>query len=241
MSVLGWIFTLGVFLFVVNATYPTAGLGGSVLAGGFLALIYVARVASHTRPSAPPQPTTLDAYGRAVLGNLVDEFARIPGSGEFMPHRDLVQRGRAPSDREQVGLIKLAALMQRCHENPIGDKDYAAMSANSEAMDSTFKLIYGHDPSYDEHWAFTNMIGTSYPADEERANRFNAEAARRASEALQSYAKDGTQKVKICGSSDQCPACAAVDGRVFALAAVPPVPVPGCSHKVCRCRYRPVV
>ena len=64
MSVLGWIFTAGVFLFVVSATYQTAGLGGSVLIGGFMALIFVARTA---RPSAPPQPTTLNAYGRAVL------------------------------------------------------------------------------------------------------------------------------------------------------------------------------
>ena len=95
----GWIFTLGVFLFVVNATYPTAGLGGSVLIGGLATLIFVARAA---RPSAQPQPTTLTAYGRAVLGKLVDEFALVPGSAGSMYHRDLVQRGRAPSDREQA-------------------------------------------------------------------------------------------------------------------------------------------
>ena len=116
------------------------------------------------------------------------------------------------------------------------------MSAYSEAMDGTFKLIYGHDPGYDESRAFTGLIGTSYPGDGESANRLNAEAAMAASEALQSYAEDGTQRVEmLSGSSDHCPACAAVDGRVFALAAAPPVPVPGCSHKVCHCYYRPVV
>ncbi|MGD0121394.1 MAG: hypothetical protein ABSC46_02405 [Candidatus Limnocylindrales bacterium] len=161
MSVLGWIIAAGIFLFGMSVTYSTAGLGGSVLMGGFMALIYVAWVA---RPSARPQPTTLDVYGRVALGNLLDEYARVPGaSDEFMPRRYLVRRGRAPSDRERAGLIGLAALMQRVHENPRDPKDYAALRANSEAMESTFKLIYGHDPSYYERDAFTNMIGTAYP------------------------------------------------------------------------------
>ena len=103
MSVVGWIFTAGVFVFGMAATYPVAGPGGSLLSGGFLALMYLARVAIHTRPSAPSEPIALNAYGRAALANLVDAFARAPD--DDMRGHDLVRRGRAPSGKAGNGAL----------------------------------------------------------------------------------------------------------------------------------------
>ena len=161
MSVVGWIFTAGVFVFGMAATYPVAGPGGSLLSGGFLALMYLARVAIHTRPSAPSEPIALNAYGRAALANLVDAFARAPD--DDMRGHDLVRRGRAPSDRELVGLIGLAAFMQRCHYTTQDSTDYSAMWAGRAEVRSLFKLIYGWEPNSYEDRAFTNLISSAYP------------------------------------------------------------------------------
>ena len=73
------------------------------------------------------------------------------------------------------------------------------------------------------------------------AARLNREAARRAREALSSYAEVGTRMVEVCGADDACPMCGAVVGRTFALSAAPPIPIPGCSSEICRCDYLPVV
>lgn len=73
------------------------------------------------------------------------------------------------------------------------------------------------------------------------ARRRNLEAARLSREALRSYSEAGLHRVQMCGASDPCPSCAAVAGRLFALSAAPPIPVPGCSNGICRCDYLPVV
>ena len=73
------------------------------------------------------------------------------------------------------------------------------------------------------------------------AARLNLDAARLTREALRSYSAAGLRSVEMAGASDLCPACAAVVGRLFALSAAPPIPVPGCSSEICRCDYLPVV
>jgi rubrerythrin len=74
-----------------------------------------------------------------------------------------------------------------------------------------------------------------------QARRLNLEAARLTREALRAYSKAGVHRVQMCGASDPCPSCAAVANRLFALSAVPPIPVFGCSNEICRCDYLPVV
>ena len=77
--------------------------------------------------------------------------------------------------------------------------------------------------------------------DAEAALVHNREAARVSAESLRSYRELGVPIVEMIGSDDSCLACAAVNGRRFALANAPAIPVPGCSNEICRCDYLPIV
>ena len=79
------------------------------------------------------------------------------------------------------------------------------------------------------------------------ADEANATGAKQARENLANYASLGVM-VEFSTSDDAgveigpvlslvttCPACRALDGKVFDPRVAPPIPVPGCSSLICRC------
>jgi hypothetical protein len=68
-----------------------------------------------------------------------------------------------------------------------------------------------------------------------------AEAARLTDDELRSYAAAGVVSIEMFVADGACPACAAVAGRVFAIADAPRIPILGCANEFCRCDYLPVI
>lgn len=70
--------------------------------------------------------------------------------------------------------------------------------------------------------------------------RINAAAAALTAESLARMAEFGA-KAQFSAMPDACPACRALNGRVFEPQAAPPIPVPGCANEICRCDYSPLL
>ncbi len=134
VSVIGavFVFLLGVFL--GNNMF---GLGGGVLFGGLLVLLYAFRMVTRK-----PGAIAINSYGTDSLRNLVAAFQR--------------DHGREPTTGEAEGLAKLAAYMQYSHEHPSTGTDYSAMT-------SLFSGIYGRRPSILEDATFARMVASAYP------------------------------------------------------------------------------
>ena len=66
----------------------------------------------------------------------------------------------------------------------------------------------------------------------------NLAASRASTRALKDYRAARVKRVAIL--AECCPTCDARAGKPYALDAVFPIPQPGCTGAICRCRYAPV-
>jgi len=68
--------------------------------------------------------------------------------------------------------------------------------------------------------------------------QLNLEARRVSMQALKDYRAAGVRRVAILAGC--CPTCDLRAARQYAFDAVYPIPQPGCTGQICRCRYTPV-
>lgn len=94
-------------------------------------------------------------------------------------------------------------------------------------------LLWGKNRATE--WLPANFVGIERFDDDDTAARMLVFYARSQRD-LEAYRQAGVTKVRVLGCDDSCSACRRLMSGTYALANVPELPHPGCTHEIgCRC------